>query len=138
MSTPYQDADVKAVFDEMPASARSGLLMLRELIFDEASNLPDVGSIQECLKWGQPAYVTVQPKTGSTLRLGLHKQGGFALFVHCQTTLMSDFLALFPNDFRVDGNRAILFEKKPTKAEQKKLRPIIRSALLYHRFKRTQ
>mgnify|MGYP000592624135 CR=1 FL=1 len=41
------------------------------------------------LRWGQPAYLA--PK-GSTLRVGIPKSGGaFALFAHCQTTLIADF-----------------------------------------------
>lgn len=135
VETAFQSDEIRAVFEGFPASLQPGLLALRELIFDEAQKHSEVGEIQECLKWGQPSYLTAKSKSGSTIRLGLHKQGGMALFVHCQTTLMSDFLALFPDDFRVDGHRAVLFEKKPTKAEQKKLRVLIRSALLYHRLK---
>ncbi len=37
------------------------------------------------------------------------KTGGFAIFAHCQTTIIADFRGLFPEDFAYDGNRAVLF-----------------------------
>ncbi len=69
-----------------------------------------MGNIDETLKWGQPAYLTHQSKSGTTLRLGVPAPKKIALFVHCQTTLISEFQALFPDEFTYDGNRAIIFQ----------------------------
>ncbi len=85
----------------------------------------------ETLKWGQPAYLPKRPRTGSTLRLGVPKAGGFALYVHCQSRLIPDFRALFPDDFRYDGTRAVIFHDGDT-PDNHKLALLIRAALTYH------
>ncbi|MBL4807218.1 MAG: DUF1801 domain-containing protein [Rhodobacteraceae bacterium] len=106
------------------------LLALRQLIFDVASENPDIGDISETLKWGQPSYTTVK-KSGSPIRLGVPKPGGFAIYCHCQTTLINDFAALFDRDFKFDGNRAVLFADGET-PDLEKIRLLILAALTYH------
>ena len=127
---PFQSSAVEAAFDAFPEPARSNLLDLRNLIFEIAAETPGVGAIKETLKWGQPAYLTPETKSGTTIRLGVPKTGGAAIYTHCQTTVMSDFRALFPGEFTFDGNRAVLFD---TAADAEKLRLLIRHALTYHR-----
>lgn len=128
---PFSDPAVAAAFDRFPASARAGLLEMRDLIFDVAAETEGVGALQETLKWGQPAYLTPETKSGSTIRLGAPKDGGLALYTHCQTTIISDFRGLFPDAFTYEGNRAVRF------AEGDDLKPralslLIKSALTYH------
>lgn len=124
--TPAPPPAVKAAFEAFPAPARAGLLKLRALIFDvaRAEGIP----LTETLKWGQPAYLA--PK-GTTLRLGVPKGGGFALFAHCQSTVISDHAARFGPLDKLEGNRAVLF------AEASEINPdrhsmLILSALRYH------
>ena len=93
--------------------------------------MPDIGALTEALRWGQPAYLTLASGAGSTLRVGLPKSGGFALFAHCQTSLIADFKALAGAECRVEGNRAVLFRTAGD------LRPdllglLIRRALRWH------
>ena len=128
---PFQDPEVKARFDVFPDAARGGLLTLRRLIFDVAGSLPEVGRLEETLKWGQPAYLTPETRAGSTIRLGLPKTGGFAIYAHCQTTLISEFRELFPDDFDYEGNRAVRFRDAGAIAPDK-LRILIARALTYH------
>ena len=128
---PFKDPDVKARFASFPPPARRGLLALRRLIFETAETTPGVGALEETLKWGQPAYLTPETKSGSTIRLGLPKQGGFALYTHCQTTILSDFRSLFPDDFVYEGNRAVHFQDGETPSPEK-LTLLIRFALTYH------
>ena len=109
LTQPFADPQVAQTFDRFPAPARGGLLALRGLIFDVARDTPGVGALHETLKWGQPAYLTPETRSGSTLRLGVPKTGGFGIFAHCQTTIISDFRDLFPDDFKFDGNRGVLF-----------------------------
>ncbi len=85
MNSEIENRQVRAVFDQLTPDVRRGLMRLRDLIFEVAAGLDDVDPISEELRWGQPSYLT---KTGSTLRLGASKQGGFALFAHCQTTII--------------------------------------------------
>lgn len=128
---PFRDPRVAARFAAFPTPARLGLLALRDLIFETAESTAGVGALQETLKWGQPAYLTPETRSGSTIRLGRPKQGGFAIYTHCQTTILSDFRSIFPKDFAYEGNRAILFTDDAAPADDK-LRMLVRSALTYH------
>lgn len=123
--------DVKAAFDAMPAPARSGCLALRDLIFQVAADTPEAGPVSEELRWGQPSYLTPQSKSGSTIRLGCPKTGGYGLFVHCQTSLIEDFRPLAPQGTRFDGKRAVLFADQ-SEVNKPALRMLIRAALIYH------
>ncbi len=128
---PFSDPAVAAAFDAFPAAARAGLLEIRDLIFDVAAETDGVGALQETLKWGQPAYLTPETKSGSTIRLGAPKDGGLALYAHCQTTIISDFQGLFPDEFTYEGNRAVrLPEDGDLRPEALSL--LIKSALTYH------
>ena len=131
MSAPAIPQPVRTVIDTYPVSARSGILVLRHLIYLVAKELPQVGKIEETLRWGQPAYLTTETKAGSTLRLGLHKQARFALFAHCQTRIIADYAQAFPGWDRIDGNRAVLFDDK-AQIEPERLSHLIRHALTYH------
>ena len=133
---PFTDPDVEAVFASFPEPERSGLLMVRGLIFETAETTPGVGALEETLKWGQPAYLTPATKSGSTIRLGLPKQGGFAIYTHCQTTILTDFRSMFPDDFVYEGNRAIHFGAGAA-LPLDKLRLLIHGALTYHLRRRT-
>jgi len=128
---PFASTDVAAAFAQLPEAARPGLMELRRLIFAVAADTPGVGPVQETLKWGQPAYLTPETRAGSTIRLGVPKSGGYAIFAHCQTTIIADFRALFGPDFTYDGNRAVIFDTSVT-PDLDKLRLLISSALTYH------
>ncbi|MGX9351821.1 DUF1801 domain-containing protein [Shimia sp. W99] len=128
---PIADPKVAAAFEAFAPDEREMLLQLRRLILEVAAENKGVGRIEEMLKWGQPAYLTPETKSGSTIRLGVPKSGGIAIFAHCQTSIISDFDAVFPGDFTLDGNRAVLL---PTDADLPldALRMLIRSGLIYH------
>lgn len=131
MTQPFSDPEVERVFAACDDVARPGLLALRALIFETAKSDERVGVPEEALRWGQPAYLTPKTKSGSTIRLGPHKSAPFALFVHCQTTLMSDFTAAFPGSDRIDGKRAILFDDA-SQIDTMRHGWLIRQALTYH------
>ncbi|MGH1413840.1 MAG: DUF1801 domain-containing protein [Pelagimonas sp.] len=131
MTQGFPTAQVAAAFDAFPAGVRPELVALRTLILDVAADTPGVGAIEETLKWGQPSYHTAQTKSGTPLRLGVPKSGGSGLFVHCQTRLISDFQAQFPNGFRYDGTRALLFDQG-AKVPKAPLGLFISRALTYH------
>ena len=110
MTQPFANDEIKAAFAVEDPKARAGMLALRDLILVTAARLPQVGPVEEALRWGQPSYLTPETKSGSTLRLGQPKGGCFALFVHCQSTLIPDYLQAFPAWDRVEGTRALLFD----------------------------
>ena len=135
---PFDSRAVAGVFDAYPANVRQAMLALRELIFDTAAGTAGVGALQETLKWGEPAYLPAN-KSGTTVRIDWKEKQPerYALYVHCQTTLIDTFRTLFPHDFEFEGNRAILFrlgDPLPRDA----LSLCIAEALTYHLRKRAQ
>ncbi|MDJ1007561.1 MAG: DUF1801 domain-containing protein [Paracoccaceae bacterium] len=125
----FSDATVARAFADLPAQVRPALLAVRALVFEVAAETEGVGAIEETLKWGQPAYLTRKTGAGSTLRLG-----AAAVFVHCQTTILSDVARAFPEAFAYEDNRAARFD--PAAPPKVPLRALIRTALTYHLAKR--
>jgi hypothetical protein len=132
-ATAFSDTAVAAVFSGFPAPIRQQLLMLRKLILDTAAATEGVGPIEECLKWGEPAYLTAVTKSGSTIRLGWNKKvpQQYAMYFNCKTNLIESFRTAFANDFKFAGNRALIFELGKT-LPLEPLRLCVRSALTYH------
>lgn len=130
-SPPISDPAVAAAFDAFPAPERVGLLALRQAIFDTAAATPGVGPLTETLKWGQPAYLTAHSRSGSTVRLGLPRTGGFAIYVNCQTTILSNFRRWYPDEFTCEGDRAIQFAVADD-LPLDKIGHLIALALTYH------
>ncbi len=135
---PFSNPAVEAHFKSYPPAVRKRMLALRELVFRTAASTEGVGELQETLKWGEPAYVTAQTRSGSTVRMDWkHKHPEqYAMYFHCQTGLVERFRNRFPNDFAFDGNRALVFKLSdtiPTDA----LASCIETALTYHSRKRS-
>jgi hypothetical protein len=127
---PFEDAAVKAKFAAYRAKVRSSLLALRTLIYETAAETAGVGTIVETLKWNQPAYLTMRPQSGSTIRIDATADG-FAMYFHCQTSLVETFRRLYPDALVFEGNRALRFregEAIPVAA----LKHCIALALTYH------
>lgn len=125
---------VAAVFRSYPRGVAAKLLTLRRLILDVASATAGVGEVHEALRWGQPSYLTARPRTGSTIRIDRVRSspGRYAMYFHCRTTLVDTFRRRYPDTFRYEGNRAIVFDasdRVPVGA----LRRCIALALTYHR-----
>jgi hypothetical protein len=136
--TGFGDPMVAAVFAAYPAKSRAKLLALRKLILETAANTPGVGALDETLKWGQPSYLTKESRSGSTIRIDRVKAeagGGrerYALYVHCQTTLVSTFRQLYRDELTFGGNRSILLDAdRPL--PKAALQHCIALALTYHR-----
>ncbi|MEM7489361.1 MAG: DUF1801 domain-containing protein [Pseudomonadota bacterium] len=124
--------EVAAAFEAFPVAVRPRLLDLRTRIFEIAAALPTVGPLEESLKWGQPAYRPVRPRTGTTIRLGVPRSGGYAIYTHCGSSVMADLRAVAGADLRFDGRRGLLFAAGETPPEAP-VAMLIRAALTYHR-----
>ena len=86
------DRDVRAAFEAFPDAFHQPLRDLRQLILETAESDPRVGALQETLKWGQPSWLPVRPRVGTTIRLGTDRSGAhLALFFHCQTSVIRNF-----------------------------------------------
>ena len=133
----FESAEVGRVFESFPPPIRRRLLALRKLIFKVAASTDGVGQIDESLKWGEPTYSTLQSKTGSPVRIGWNKKRPtkYAVYFNCQTNLIETFRTLFPDEFKFEGNRAIVFEETDA-LPRDSLSFCIAAALTYHRDKR--
>ena len=128
---------VKTAFDAFPEPARDTLLNVRTLIFQTAASNPAVGPLTETLKWGEPAYLTEETKSGSTIRMAWKpaKPDHGALFFNCKTTLVDRMREIYPDTFTYQGTRAVLFrldQSLPNDA----LAHCVEMALTYHLNKR--
>ena len=126
------------MFDAYPSAVRSALFDLRHLILNTAAETPGVGPIQEALRWRQPAYLTAQSGSGTTLRIDALKGSSerYGLYVNCKTTLLESFRSLYAAELTFEGERALLFDvDSPPPPDV--LRHCIALALTYHRDKVT-
>jgi len=131
--TPFKNSAVKNVFDAYPENSKVKLLHLRQLIFDTAAAIKDVGEIEETLKWGQPAYLTTASQSGTTIRIDQvkPKDDAYGLFVHCQTSLMATYRELYPGKLEFEGNRMLRFHVDQAPPEGI-VKNCIALALTYH------
>ena len=130
---PFANPGIAETFYSYPPSIRKKLLALRSLIFKVAASTPAVGKLEETLKWGEPAYLTSQSRSGSTIRIAWNasRPSQYAMYFNCQTNLVETFRTIFPRDFRYEGNRAIVFEETDI-VPSDCLEVCIRAALTYH------
>jgi hypothetical protein len=129
----FADIAVAEAFAAHPPAVQRKLLALRALIFATAARTRGVGELEETLKWGQPAYLTPETKSGTTIRIDRHgaEPARVALYFHCQTGLVESFRRRFPK-LAFEGNRAIVLgagERVPKAV----LSACIAAALTYHR-----
>ena len=87
---------IAAAFDLPDEQTRTGLLTLRDLIFETAASLPEIGAIEEALRWGQPSYIS---RKGTPLRLGVPRSTRFGLFGFC-CKLLTEVVPPFRTGFQ--------------------------------------
>lgn len=131
--TPFAEPAVRDRFAGYAPATRRRLEALRELVFEAAAATPGVGSIAETLKWGQPSYLTPETKSGTTIRIDAHPEGGVALYVNCQTTLVETYRANYP-DLAYEGSRAVVLPAGGA-LPRAAIRHLIALALTYHAHK---
>ncbi|MAK61139.1 MAG: hypothetical protein CMK09_09200 [Ponticaulis sp.] len=117
-----------------PPAAQTHFRSLRDLLFLMADDLPETGGLSESLKWGEPSFAPIRPRTGTAIQLAWkHKTpDSISLFVNCQTHLIERRRAAYP-DLHFVGNREIRIPlDQPIPAE---IAACARDALCY--FKRS-
>lgn len=131
------DADmphsVAEVYDAYSPGIWDALCRLRKLILETAAETEGIGTIEESLKWGQHSFATVRPKTGSPVRIDALKDGSnrYALYFVCHTHLVDRFLEIYPQTFKFEGDRALIF-KVGEPLPETELKHCIAMALTYH------
>ena len=105
---------------------------MRKLIFATARAHDEVGPLTEALKWGEPAYLTEETGSGSTIRLGRVKNSEHpAILFNCKTTLIDTFRERFPDQFEYRQTRALLLPLSGALPKQE-LTVCLSLALTYH------
>lgn len=124
---------VQEVFNTYPKEVKPQLLYLRELVLEVAKEVNGLEKLEETLKWGEPSYLT---KHGSTLRMDWKpkRPHQYAMYFQCASRLVSTFKTIYKNEFKFEGNRAILFELD-NKIPEAELKHCILLALTYHKRK---
>ena len=137
MAAPPLPGPVAEIFVAASPAQRKTLTQLRNLVFEVASGLQrqgvTIGTIEESLKWGQPTFSTVRPKSGSPFRIAPLKNGHqVALYFICTTSLVSGFRERYDVELTFEGNRAILLAcDEPLPREP--IKHCIAMALTYHK-----
>ena len=135
---PFSNASVEEIFEGYPEQVRPHLMLLRQLIFQTASETEGVGELEETLKWGEPSYLTSTTKSGSTIRIDWKQRepDQYAMYFICHTNLVNTFREIYPDELMYDGNRSIVFNlEDPVPIDA--LTHCISLALTYHLRKRT-
>lgn len=108
---------------------------LRSLIFEAAADAPEVGDLTESLKWGEPSFTPAKPRIGSSVRLARRDGETVAMMFICHTHLVDRFREIYPDTFRFEGNRALVFDADEG-VDETALKHCIAMALTYHLQKR--
>ncbi len=134
---PFRNRAVASVFAAYPPQVRRKLMTLRRIIFETAASNEDVGELDETLKWGEPAYLTSNTKSGSTVRIDWKRKNPdqYAMYFNCQTNLIETFRAVFADDLKYEGNRALIFNVSDPIPVQA-VAFCVAASLTYHRGKR--
>ena len=129
----FENKEVEEAFNNYPQEMREKLMLLRKLIIETASETEGVTSLEETLKWGEPSYLT---KGGSTIRMDWKKSkpDQYAMYFNCNTKLVDTFKERYKDEFKYEGNRAIVFHKNDT-IPINELKHCILLSLTYHSIK---
>ena len=126
----FKNKEVEKVFNSYPQEMREKLMLLRKLVIETASETEGIASLEETLKWGEPSYLT---KGGSTIRVAWNKSipDQYAMYFNCKTKLVDTFKERYKDEFKYEGNRAIVFNKNDT-IPINELKHCILLTLTYH------
>ena len=116
-----------------PEHVQGKLRILRKLIIQTASEIPELEQLEETLKWGEPSFLT---KHGSTLRMDWKKEtpDQYQLYFKCTSRLIETFRIVFGDLFEYENNRAIIFQLNQEISEIE-VKKCITATLTYHKVK---
>jgi hypothetical protein len=130
-------SEVAAVLARYPTQVRAKLMNLRRIILDTASAVSIIQKIEETLKWGEPSYVVVPARLGSTVRIDWKaaRESEYAMYFKCTADIVPAFRERFSDVFDFGGNRSIVFGMDD-RVPEPELKQCIALALTYHRNKK--
>ena len=128
-----ESPEALAVINSYTPIVTEKLLFLRDIIILAAKEADGVNSLEEALKWGEPAYLT---RYGSTVRIDWKEKSPaqYALYFKCTSKLVPTFKKLYPEKFSYEKNRAIVFQLDD-EIPLEELKHCVQLALSYHRVK---
>ena len=128
------EASVRKVVSNYPEEAQSLFYVLRALLFDVAKHTSQIGKIEETLRWGEPAYLTSESKSGSTIRIAWNAKVPecMGIYFNCRTTLVESFRKKFGDVLHFKGNRAIYLPLCETLIDVSIIKECFFAALTYH------
>lgn len=102
--------EVRAAFAGLPEELASQLHEVRSIAFAVAEEIPETGGLHEYLAWGQPSLRPKREGVGTAIRLGVGAGGQAAMFVHCATSLISEY-KIIAGHLMFEGKRAVLLPR---------------------------
>lgn len=119
-----------------PSLVKEKMRNLRSLVLETAQSCPEIKTLKETLKWGEPSFLSDK---GSTLRMDWKEKTPdyYALYFQCTTKLVDTFRMVYPDTFRYEGTRAIYFQLNENLPIQE-LTECIKATLLYHNKKKVE
>ena len=109
--------------------------VLKALIQKVAESTPEIGPLEESLKWGEQSFTPAKRNVGSSVRIAPRENGDVALMFICHTNLVDEFRDLYPDTLTYEGNRAIVLSEGAD-ADREALKHCIALALTYKLRKR--
>ena len=137
MEVSHAPAPILSTIDQWSAPAQNAAWACRTL-FHTIAQENNLGALGESLKWGQPAWRPVKPRTGSTLRMDWSPSSPdqLALFVDCKTDLAERMRDLYPDLPANDGRRRLAVSLSGKLPEQA-LAHLAQMTFTYHLNKRS-
>ncbi len=119
-----------------PAPAQHRLWACRAL-FHKVAEQAKVGALDETLKWRQPSWRPIKPRTGSTLRMDWSSKSPdfLSVFVDCKTDLAARMQDIYPDLPVNDGQRHMAIALEAALPEQA-LAHLAEMTFTYHCVKR--
>jgi hypothetical protein len=118
-----------------PDSTYEAARALVDLINETAAGLPEVGAIEDSLKWGEPSFTPRRKNVGSSVRIAARNDGKIAMNFICHTGLVERFREIYTGRLEFEGNRTIVVD--PARPVQRtELGHCLAMALTYHLQKR--
>ncbi len=85
---------------------------LKSLILEAAAEQPQIGALEESVKWGQPSFAPTAKNVGSSVRLEARDDAHALMFI-CTTGLVEEFRTLYGDTLQLEGKRAIVIPDGP-------------------------
>ncbi len=125
--------EFEAKLESYPDFVQDKLKYLRTLVIQTAKETPEITSLEETLKWGEPSFVT---KIGSTLRIDWKEKSPkqYQMYFSCTSRLVKTFKLVFGELFGYENNRAIIFQFDQ-EIPVMELKECIKASLIYHKVK---